>query len=89
MSSVYNIATHKKVFKLYRGEYKLKPYNINDTTPELITKYKINNNSTLSELSNIVGCSLSYLCNVENKVLKPNDKVAKIVSNLTIKTMLE
>lgn len=89
MSSIYNIATHKKVFKLYRGEYKLKPYNINDTIPELITKYKINTNSTLTELSNLVGCSVSYLCHVENKVLKPNDTVVKRVSNLTLKTMLE
>lgn len=87
MSSINNIATHKKVFKLYCGEYKLKPYNINDTIPELITKYKINNNSTLSELSNIIGCSLSYLCNIENKVLKPNNKVIKKISNLTIETM--
>lgn len=86
---MYNIATHKKIFKLYRGEYKLKPYNSNDTTPKLITKYKINNNSTLAELSNLIGCSLSYLCNVENKILKPNNTVVKIVSNLTLKTILE
>lgn len=89
MSSIDNIATYKKVFKLYCGEYKLKPYNINDTIPELITKYKINNNSTLSELSNIIGCSLSYLCNIENKVIKPNNNIVKKISNLTIETMLK
>lgn len=88
MSSIYNIATYKKIFKLYRGEYNLKPYNINDTIPELITKYKINNNSTLSELSNLIGCSPSYLCNVENGSIKANNKVIKIISNLTIKNIL-
>ena len=82
MSSIDNIATNKNI-KLYKGDYKLKPYNSNDSIQELLFKYRINNNLTFKDLSCILPYSESYLCNVENMTIHPNDNLINLIYELT------
>ena len=84
MSSIYNIATHNKRFKLYKGNYNLIKYNTNDSIKDLLYKYRVNNNLTFRDLASILNYSQSYICNVEKGTISPNKSLLAIVNQLII-----
>jgi hypothetical protein len=70
---------------LYSEDHLLLEYSPDDSMCEFINKYRTNNNLTLKEFSQIIGFSVSHICNVLHGK-KPSeefiDKIKFIRNNL-------
>ena len=80
MTSVASIATYKEAkedlfppyvplyetIKLYSGDFLFEEYLESDSIGEFIFKFKENNKSTLKDISNMTGFSVSHISNVIN-----------------------
>ncbi|MGL5713682.1 MAG: helix-turn-helix domain-containing protein [Paraclostridium sp.] len=60
-------------------------YNHDDSIQLLIFKYRTNNNLTFKDLSSIFNYSQSYICNVENGTILPNEKLISKLYSMTLK----
>ena len=56
-----------------------KEYLLDDTLCEFIDKYKTNNNSTLTQFSQLIGFSLSHICNVLHSKKPSYEFINKII----------
>lgn len=85
MSSIYSIATLDNIsFKLYSDKhYRLYNYNKSDTLPQLLKKYRLNHNMSFKELGELIGCSQSHLCNIEQNKKIDYPKSKKLIDKLT------
>lgn len=69
MCCVNSIATLEPIcFKLYGDKiYRLYNYSKDDTLSEMIKKYRLNNNLSYKELSELVNCSQGHLWMIEHE----------------------
>lgn len=84
MCCVNSITTLEPIhFKLYGDKtYRLYNYSKDDTTSEMIKKYRLNNNLSYKELGELVNCSQSHLWMIEHENKNEYPKSEKLLERI-------